>query len=892
MLHLLLVDAMHRRLAPAWAVACLLFFASNHAEASRDDLRVSRVLVGKEHHLLFDTDTSFKNYRVEVYRNDGQRLFRHQLFSSAKDAGPNDDAKVVGLLERLNVVLYAGKGVLYAYDYTTNQERRVVMQPAGSPPVRFSAYDSPVVDPAAGLVFWQAAAQPSGGPRNFQFDLAANTSTALDLPGEARAVRRQADGSYLLFENSSTWKDDVLLKEQFKLLRWEPKAGTTPKVLLQQPGNVSDVVGEHLVVRNAKTGGLSLVALESAKVAVVSGVKGTLLALKGDDASFLAEDEQTLTRFNLKTKKAVRQASFPKHYALRWLVAQHPRSGDLLYFNHTTRQFTLPGAGDSASWPLVSLQSEGKPVEAKFTCRYQAVLRESVDTKGEVFSSTAKGSYSWPHYAQRDIDVINTAWEDLNDDGAPDLVIQYVNWRPELAAVDVVFGDGKGGFTGYRRLKCDGKLYTAAGVLRTNAKEVTDNQPWVGCHVRFNKVTKALDVYDVKDLAKPGSTFQPVNDCEQSLEKDGTYAYRFLAQHKPGGGPWQLMQDNQPLTRAIEFKKRHDHTDYNRDGRVDSVRVEDGKRRLPGDTRPVQRAVIISLAGAAGSEPVSFPLPGDVRVAQPADFNGDDYPDLAVAFTDAPHRLMIVYGGATARDFEPKTYRVKASLQSLLPVDLDGDGRAELTSRNGGALDVLSFDEKRELAREQRLDDLRFSEFTYASFDRINLDGTLDYAAISLFDTPKGEVTVTPYLGEFSGGGYVLHGAKQKWMDFEGQFDAYMKEYNAWKARQEAAAARSRGGSCKACGGVGARVGQGETECRSCGSCGGSGRFTTSGNGVSSRYETWNGRDVMVTRFYNTYASSRCSTCDGSGEVCYRGYGLCTRCGGSGREPEAPSPPP
>lgn len=854
--------------------------ASAASYAQGGAFRPGAVLVTGDRYLLFDRDTYYKNYRVEVYRHDGVRLFQGQVFTSAESQNDRSDPPhLLGVFERSNSVLYAAAGSLYAYNYSTNQETRLARPDSQ----HLSSSDAFIADPAAGVVFRKLSKAEGTGPFSFELDVATNTVVPLPLPSSATPVRKQADGSYLAFENSSTWKDDALVSSRFTISQF--RAGERPRVLLKGSGNVSGRIGDDLVIEDPKRG-TSLYALDAGKLVTFPGQHGQFIARNAKESCFLDEKSYVLTCLKAAGKSAAASIQMPRVYYARWMFAKHPVSGDLLFFDSTTRQFTVPGRGDAQTWPVVSLQSDGKPAESKYDCRFAAVLRESLDVRGGPVSGTDKGTYSWSHHAPSSIDFINTAWEDIDEDGARDLLIQYVHWKPELEAVDIVFGDGKGGFAGHQRVKCAGKLYTAPGLMRLHSAETTDDQPWIGCHVRHNKTTNQLDVYDVKDLAARGSTYQPANNCEQAVEKNG-YAYHFLAQSKRAGQPWSLIQDNQPLTRVVEFRKRYDNTDYNRDGKTDDVLVSDGNsRRLPGAAAPTEKTVTFLLTTPAGERAKSVhSLPGDVQAAQVGDFNGDNFPDLAIAFKQDRRQLMIVYGGAAPADFERRLYGVQATLDTMLPVDLDGDGRAELTSRHGGDLDIISFDAAKAVAREQRLQDIRFSEFNYAAFDRINSDGTLDYAAISLFDARKGEVSVTPYIGEFSGDRYVLHGARQKWMDFQGQVDAYLKEYNAWKAAQQASQTASRK-VCSVCSGSGMNVRAATTECRMCGSCSGQGRFTSGGyGGSSSRYETWNGREVMVTRFYNSYSSTTCSTCGGTGEVCYHGYAPCEHCGGSGREP-------
>ncbi|MBE2253879.1 MAG: VCBS repeat-containing protein [Myxococcus sp.] len=852
------------------------------ASAQNGAFRVGQVVVANGHYLLFDRDTFFKNYRVEVYRNDGRKLFQSPVFATAQSSEDRQaPPEILGVLERMNVVLYAGAGRLYAYDYVTNHETELVVSHAPERPPRLSSFR---FDPVGGVVLRKLESDEGAGPFSFEIDVAANIATPLPLPGSATPVRKRADGSYLAFENTSTWKGSEVVDQRFTL--WNFRPGQAPRPLARGGGRVTGIVGDVLVVEGRKSE-VSLYELETGKPAGGSPNRVAFIGRNGKETWFLDEESYVLTRTGVSGKpgKPGRVSiQMPRLYNTRSLFARHPATGELLYFNSTTRQFTVPSSGAPESWPVVLLQSGQPPLKSSHSCRFAAVLRESVDVRGGSLDSTRKGIYSWAHDAQRAIDFINTAWEDIDEDGANDLLIQYVNWKPELEAVDILFGDGKGGFSGRRRIKCPGKLYTAPGILRLHSAENTDHQPWVGCHIRHNKATNQLDVFEVKDLSTSGSTYKPENNCEQSIGAEG-YEYHFFAQAKQVEGEWSLLQDNQPLTRALEFRHRYNNTDYNQDGKTDNVSVSDGNsRRFPGAQVPAGKTITfyLSSAGGGSSTETVHSLPGDVQAAQVGDFNGDGFPDLAIAFEQDRHQLMIVYGGKAP---EARQYRVKATLDTMLPVDLDADGRAELTSRHGGDLDITSFDSAMAIVREQRIGDIRFSEYNYAAFDRINADGTLDYAAISLYDSRKGEISVTPYLGEFSQNQYVLHGAKQKWMDFEGQMAANLKAYNAWKARQEASKSSSRK-VCIVCSGSGTSVRNSTTECKLCRSCGGSGRFTSGGyGGASSRYETWNGREVMVTRFYNSYSSTRCSSCGGTGEVCYEGYAPCEHCGGSGREP-------
>jgi hypothetical protein len=274
-------------------------------------------------------------------------------------------------------------------------------------------------------------------------------------------------------------------------------------------------------------------------------------------------------------------------------------------------------------------------------------------------------------------------------------------------------------------------------------------------------------------------------------------------------------------------------------------------------------------------------LDQDPRFSDIGDFNGDNLSDVAFTYTTNRKLFSIIYGNKNPDLIEMKTYNSNGDCEMILAVDINNDGKAELISRSGGDFRVFYFNDQKELVQQTSDPEIRFSEFQYAAFERINNDEILDYVAISLFDTEKGYITATTYIGELTNNTYKLHGSKQKWLDFETPTRKYIEEYTKWEERQKQTK-NSQRPKCSVCWGSGAVFSDYEYRCDY---CKGRGYITTEGFSASSKYEMWNGREVMVNRMYNTYSTSTCGICYGSGVKLGRGLFTCNHCNGTGEEP-------
>ena len=105
-------------------------------------------------------------------------------------------------------------------------------------------------------------------------------------------------------------------------------------------------------------------------------------------------------------------------------------------------------------------------------------------------------------------------------------------------------------------------------------------------------------------------------------------------------------------------------------------------------------AMIGPMAGAA-SDQVSF-APAKSYAAgmsltdvTSADFNGDGYPDLAVAnshdATGNPGTVSVLINHSDGTFLESSTYTVGYSSRGITSDDLDGDGRPDLATANSGS---------------------------------------------------------------------------------------------------------------------------------------------------------------------------------------------------------------
>ncbi|WP_203907274.1 FG-GAP repeat domain-containing protein [Rhizocola hellebori] len=118
--------------------------------------------------------------------------------------------------------------------------------------------------------------------------------------------------------------------------------------------------------------------------------------------------------------------------------------------------------------------------------------------------------------------------------------------------------------------------------------------------------------------------------------------------------------------------------DWDADGKADLLGQEGGALK-----------VWLGRGDATFADPVI--LGAAARYLPPADFDGDGKPDLAVLTDDASH---LVVSGNTSTAGLPSLAAGQpviggwATMHQLLPGDFDGDGRADITGRSGGVLQV------------------------------------------------------------------------------------------------------------------------------------------------------------------------------------------------------------
>jgi hypothetical protein len=129
--------------------------------------------------------------------------------------------------------------------------------------------------------------------------------------------------------------------------------------------------------------------------------------------------------------------------------------------------------------------------------------------------------------------------------------------------------------------------------------------------------------------------------------------------------------------------------DFERDGRIDVATVDIGDTTLT-----MLHNAVDAGPGVFLSPGTTIALPAAPSAVVSADFNGDGYPDLAVACQGADGGVVAIYlnqGVAPWFGASPTLLAVDEFPSALAAADLNGDGLIDLavTSQTGGTVSVV-----------------------------------------------------------------------------------------------------------------------------------------------------------------------------------------------------------
>jgi hypothetical protein len=844
--------------------------------------------VDKDKYILASTDNKKRDKgEIWVCNKEGLVLRKHKIFQGYEnDVYRYDDySEIIGYYYPSSLLIYWCQGYFFSYSITNYEEKILFKETYEllrkyTPDDNYSrlAYQ---FDPSSGvLIIGQT-------PEKIEIDVVRGNSTEVKFPDEAMPIKKIDNSNYLMAELYEA--DDPFPRH--KIYTYNINTKQKSKIYLSGGTLNGNPVGDYIfyAYRDANKPKTTIfnVKTKVAKDIPIWSLTGNGQIFSDGSLIICGSTERYLFNPSTSSKKLL---GYIDGMLMNTGCYDPLKKMILQYYPEELKGYWL--TKDDVKELAFDLRKD--PGIPKMVPGFQSSYVTQYDTKGQPFSTIKNGSYLWPHHAQFELDALHTAWEDMNLDGYNDLIIQYKHWNDNKEAIDILFSDKSGGFTGYHRIFISPyMIFTAPGVL-VALKDVTPFSEgkvnFEGWRLIFNPQTNNLELYKVTKINVDPKLYTKASDyTEECKDINNNGFYNYYAWEKPKMGDyWTIYFNGKRLAPFIRISDKDNYLDLDGDGFRDYVRLlgedmTDKMRKILGDEKSSKipkRYVDINL-GKSGEKIIE--LDQDPRFSDIGDFNGDNLSDVAFTYTTNRKLFSIIYGNKNPDLIEMKTYNSNGDCEIILAVDINNDGKAELISRSGGDFRVFYFNDQKELVQQTSDPEIRFSEFQYAAFDRINNDETLDYVAISLSDTEKGYITATTYIGELTNNAYKLHGAKQKWLDFETPTQQYLKEYAEWEERKKRNSSSNRP-YCSVCKGTGASYT--DLECSDCRYCKGKGYTVSQGFHTSSRYEMWNGREVMVNRTYNTYSSSVCGICYGAGKFYRQGISPCSNCHGSGREPK------
>lgn len=838
--------------------------------------------IDNDKYILVSTDNKMKDKgEIWVCNKEGLVLRKHKIFQGYDNDVYyyNDYPKIIGYYYPSSLLIYWCQGYYFSYSIT-NYEEKILFKETYELLRKYTPDDNysslPFqFDPSSGVLILGQT------PEKIEIDVVTGNSKEVKFPDEGMPIIKIDNSNYLMAELYEG--DDPFPRHRIYTYNINTKQKS--KIYLSGGTLNGEPVGDYIFYnyRDYKNGRSAIFNVKTKVIKDISiwPLWGTGQILP--DGSLVLSSTNARYLYNPKTNK-LEKINFTDG-----IYYDPIRKMMLEYSSDELKGYWLDKNGNKE----LAFDLRKDPGIPKMVPGFQSSFIAKYDTKGQSFSNIKNGSYLWPHHAQFELDALHTAWEDMNLDGYNDLIIQYLHWNDNKEAIDILFSDKSGGFTGYHRIFISPyMIFTAPGVL-VALKDVTPfsggKVNFEGWRLIFNPQTNNLELYKVNKINVDPKLYTKASDYTEECKDINNNSFNnYYAWEKPKMGEyWTIYFNGKRLAPFIRISDKDNYLDLDGDGFRDYVRllgenITNKMRTIFGDEKSSnipKRYVDITLSNSGGK---IIELNQDPRFSDIGDFNGDNLSDVAFTYTTNRKFFSIIYGNKNPDLIEMKTYNSNGDCEMILAVDINNDGKAELISRSGGDFRVFYFNDQKELVQQTSDPEIRFSEFQYAAFDRINNDETLDYVAISLFDTEKGYITATTYIGELTNNTYKLHGSKQKWLDFETPTKQYLEEYAKWEARQKQNSSSNRP-YCSVCKGTGATYS--DLECSDCRYCKGRGYIVSQGFSTSSRYEMWYGREVMVNRTYNTYSSSVCGICYGAGSFCYNGIALCSHCNGSGREP-------
>lgn len=499
--------------------------------------------------------------------------------------------------------------------------------------------------------------------------------------------------------------------------------------------------------------------------------------------------------------------------------------------------------------------------------------------KGNPFGTASNGEIAWPQPPGGVIEV-ETAYRDINYDGFEDIILSYTQTK----YMDLIFGNGKGGYTGYYRIITKGAYPDA--VVGDSALDIVDASKQKLLEVKLSSDFKRFEVFEV--ATKVGDNLNPYCRCYIRNAKIDTIITGHFS---------NMPKDSIGIRTGIALPK----IDFNKDGLEDKLTkliYKESPKKSPNDLRHPEDvwAVSVRKGGINDKQGAVFPVPAEPFTIETGDFDGDGWLDFVAGF-DKFSGFHFYFNKGGDEGFEEKVIKTSfGDYYHFESLDYDDDGLSDISIKDRTTLYLIGSDAKRNLSIKKSYQHIKFSEFSYQTITDLNYDGMMDYVSISTtrLNSSGNNMYLYSYLGNKKSGSYELTGAKDISWDINAMRKAYPILPKSTKPAATTAATlqrKTKGVLCDKCEGKGVEFVSGYNDCiacaavgsfgSSCGWCGGGGQLH------SDYYNNTNGRKETSSRScpkcnggFSRGGGGKCFACKGKKVVYYSGYQNCSKCSG------------